>query len=198
MSKSKKYQTDQFILVGKLQKISAKKGKVKYLKLATDEGKYWLKVAKELRDDLDFQINKGSQLKVTGQQKQYLKTGKTKFKAIAIELISEAPDKQKTKIKEKEVSLLPVFDRTKKSKAKVLVCQKSNCWKKGGKEVYAELETALSDRHLDGLIPIKKTGCLGKCKKAPNLVMLPDKVRYTQVKPKQIPNLVAKHLLSSK
>ena len=62
MSKSKKYQTDQFILVGKLQKISAKKGKVKYLKLATDEGKYWLKVAKELRDDLDSKIIKGSQL----------------------------------------------------------------------------------------------------------------------------------------
>ena len=80
----------------------------------------------------------------------------------------------------------------------MLVCQKSNCWKKGGKEVYAELETALSDRHLDGVIPVKKTGCLGKCKKAPNLVMLPDKARYTQVKPKQIPNLVAKHLLSSK
>ncbi len=195
MCKSKKYQISQFALVGELKNISTKKGEIKYIELATDKGNYWLKVAKDLRAYLDYQIIQGSQLKVTIKQKKYLKTGKTKFKVVAIELISAATEQQQTKIKEQEVSLLPEFDRSKKSKAKVLVCQKSNCWKKGGKEVYAELETALGDRHLDGLISLKKTGCLGKCKKAPNLVMLPDKAGYSQVKPKQIPNLVAKHLL---
>lgn len=195
MNKSKKYQTGQFAFVGQLNKIASKKGKIKYLKLTTDEGNYWLKVTKDIREDLDRQLSKGSQLKVAGEQKKYLKTGKTSYKATTVQLISGATEKQATAIKEQEVSLLPIFKQTRKSKAKVLVCQKSNCWKKGGKKVYAELAMVLSDRNLDALIPIKKTGCLGRCKKAPNIVMLPDKARYSQVKPKQIPSLVAKHLL---
>lgn len=195
MSKLKKYQISQFAFVGKLQKIATKKGKIKYLKLATEDGKHWIKVPKKIRVNLDSNIAKGSQLEIAGTQKRYLKTGKSKFTATTVILIPSTNSEPEIKVKEQEISLLPIFNTTKKAKAKVLVCQKSNCWNKGGKEVYAELKAILSDRNLDSQIPLKKTGCLGKCKKAPNIVMLPDKARYSKVKPKQISNLVEKHLL---
>lgn len=99
-------------------------------------------------------------------------------------------------VKTKTVSLLPVLDSKTKSKAKVLVCQKSNCWKKGGKKVCQELESILSDRGLTKEIPIQKTGCLKQCKKAPALVMMPDKARYNQVKPQQVEKMVEKHLIA--
>ena len=184
-----------FNFSGKLSKISYKKKKIKYIKLVTKQGKYWIKVPKKLREKVGS-LSKGSHLEIGGESKQYPKTGKIKYKAQTVVLTpQETPD---IAPKTKTVSLLPVFDSKTKSKAKVLICQKSNCWKKGGAKVYEELKSTLSDRGLDKQIPIKKTGCLKQCKKAPALVMMPDKARYNKVKPKQIPAMVDKHLISQK
>ena len=184
-----------FNFQGKLTKISFKKKKVKYIKLATNDGKYWIKIPKKLRTKI-ASLSKGSQLEVAGKSKQHSKTGKTKYKAETVVLTPQTTES--TPIKTKTVSLLPVFDSKTKSKAKVLICQKSNCWKKGGKQVCEEIESILSDRGLSKAIPIKKTGCLKQCKKAPALVMMPDKARYSKVKPKQISSLVEKHLIGDR
>ena len=183
-----------FNFSGKLGKISYKKKKIKYIKLVTKQGKYWIKVPKKLREKIGS-LSKGSHLEISGKSKQYLKTGKIKYKAQTVVLTPhETPD---IVPKTKTVSLLPVFDSKTKSKAKVLICQKSNCWKKGGAKVYEELKSTLSDRGLNE-VPIKKTGCLKQCKKAPALVMMPDKARYSKVKPNQISKMVDKHLISQK
>lgn len=183
-----------FHFSGKLTKISYNKKKIKYIKLVAEQGKYWIKVPKKLREKV-LSLSKGCQLEIAGQSKQHPKTGKTKYKAQSIALIPH--DAQQTvEPKTKTVSLLPVFDSKLKSKAKVLICQKSNCWKKGGKKVCEELESILGDRGLIGEIPIKKTGCLKQCKKAPALVMMPDKARYNRVKTKQVAQLVEKHLIA--
>lgn len=197
MTKSSKYKTFQFTFVGQLSKIKLKGNKIKYLKLATCDRQYWIKVSQKVRKNLDRDLSTGCLLEITGKQKQRLKTGKSKFKAECVKIITPASESKIAHLKQKQVSLTPIFDRQKKSTAKVLVCQKSNCWKRGGKEICQQLEAAFSDRGLDNLIQIKKTGCLKKCKKAPNLVMMPDKIAYSKVKPKQIPNLVEKHLIVS-
>ncbi len=183
-----------FHFSGKLTKISYQKKKLKYIKLVTEQGKYWLKVPKKLRGKI-ASLNNGCQLEISGTSKQDDKTGKTKYKAQTVALIPQETN-QAVKPKTKTVSLLPVFDNQLKSKAKVLICQKSNCWKRGGKKVYEELESILGDRGLLGQLEIKKTGCLKQCKKAPALVMMPDKARYNRVKPKQVEELVEKHLIS--
>ena len=191
-----KYQKSPFTLTGKLKKVILKKGTVKYLKLlGNNRHKYWIKLSSKLRKNLDSNLVKGSLLKITGEQKQNRKTDKIKYKASRVILVTQDAEAAETKIKQKKISLLPVFDNQKKSQAKVLICQKSNCWKKGGKKVCEQLEANLRDRNLGGEIPIKKTGCLKKCKQAPNIVMLPDKVRYSKVKAKQIPDLIEKHLV---
>ena len=183
-----------FNLSGKLVKIYTKNNKVKYIQLVTNEDQYWLKIAKKLRRKV-ASLSCGCQVTVVGKSKQNTKTGKVKYKAQAVVLIPQDTE-QTTAIKTKAVSLLPVLNPKVKSKAKVLICQKSNCWKKGGKKVYEQLESTLRERGLTKEIPIKKTGCLNKCKQAPTLVMMPDKARYSKVKPKQITGLVTKHLIA--
>lgn len=178
---------------GELIKIYFQKKKLKYIKLVAEHGKYWIKVPQKLREKI-ASLNCGCQLEISGTSKPNSKTGKTKYKAKTIVLIPQ--DRETTaEVKTKTVALLPVFERQLKSKAKVLICQKSNCWKKGGKKVCEELETILGDRGLIGQLEIKKTGCLKQCKKAPALVMMPDKARYNRVKPKQVSALVEKHLI---
>jgi (2Fe-2S) ferredoxin len=201
-----------FKLIGKLSKISEPQQKIKHLKLTTEAGKYWIKIPRQLRKQL-ASLSLGCELEVQGKVKQDLKTGKTKYKAQMVVIIApETLNKQNdTKIKSrikpkikanKPVSLRPVLDaksRSKpqaKAKSKVLICHKSNCWKKGGQEVCAAIESILKDHHLTQEISIKQTGCLNQCKKAPALVMMPDKARYNKVQPKQVGEIVKKHLIT--
>ncbi len=178
MSKTKNL-VSEFTAVGQLLDFIIKDGyKIKYLRLVISEREYWIKVPKELRKNLDPAIQPGSWLEVSGTSKRKSKTGILKLEAEEIHLLNSAP-KQTTK------QVIP--------KTKVLVCQKSNCWKKGGKAVCQVLEKQLSERGLANQVKIKRTGCLKQCKKGPNLVMMPDKARYTNVIPQQIPGLIEKH-----
>lgn len=75
----------------------------------------------------------------------------------------------------------------------ILVCQKSDCCKLGAREVSRALEEGLRDRGLEGQVAIKGTGCMKQCKAGPNIVM-PDKTSYRRVDPREIPDLIDKHL----
>ena len=79
-----------------------------------------------------------------------------------------------------------------RSKVKILVCQKSHCFNNGGKEIYSALTAQLKDCNLDDRVNVKLTGCLKCCKKGPNMVVLPDRASYHNVKASQIPAIVAK------
>ena len=183
-----------FSLKGKLTKIYCKKDQIKFIKLTTDDGSYWIKITKKLRAKITG-IPCGSELELKGKSKQKRNQNKVKYKAHMITLVSQNKVKN-AEFKPETVTYLPIFDTQTKSKAKVLICQKSNCWKKGGRKVYEAMESMLRDRNLTGFVALKKTGCLKKCKRAPNLVMLPDKAQYTKVKPKQIKSFVQKHLIT--
>ena len=82
-----------------------------------------------------------------------------------------------------------------KPKAKVLFCKKSTCWKKGGKAACKALKAELKERGIQNEVEIKTTGCLKRCGKAPNMLMLPDKASYSNIKPKKMKKLIDKHLV---
>jgi (2Fe-2S) ferredoxin len=204
MTKTSKIITS-FNFIGKLSKIADQKNqkkKIKYLQLETEEGSYWIKIPRQLKKQIP-NLSPGCQLEIRGRAKQGSKTGKIskiKYKAQTIIIIAteslevlNTPIQAKTQI----ASLLPVLDGKiqPKPKAKVLICGKSNCWKKGGQKVCGAIESVLSDRGLTQQIPIQKTGCLKQCKKAPTLIMMPDKARYNKVQPKQAREMVEQHLL---
>lgn len=171
-----------FEVVGQLIGFIFKDGyKIKYLRMKVSEREYWFKVPKELRQSLDPAIQPGGFLKITGIGKINGKNGKLELKADTIELTGS--DQAKT------ASKAP----SKPQKGKILVCQKSDCWKRGGKKICETLEQELGERGLGEMISIQRTGCLKKCKKAPNLVVLPEKVYYHQFDAQQVVRLLDSH-----
>ena len=184
MSKHKS-QTAEFSLVGKLLGFVIKAGyKIKYLRLTASDQEYWIKLPKELRHHLNPAIIPGCCLEIRGTSKLCLKTGKIKLKADLVQLLPQETPSQGEMVC--QISAKP-------AQASILICQKSSCWKRGGKAICQALADGLRDRGLTDRVQIKRTGCLKQCKQGPNLVILPDRARYSQVKPQQIPALLEKH-----
>ncbi|MDJ0649061.1 MAG: (2Fe-2S) ferredoxin domain-containing protein [Xenococcaceae cyanobacterium MO_188.B19] len=180
----------EFTITGKLEDyISKSNNCIKSLQLVTEKGDYWIKLAKELRSSLKQKLQPGCLLKVTGMRKYEIHKGKVKYKAYGIEVL-------KKPFSEQVISDTQDVRIGAKPKAKVLFCQKSTCWKKGGKAACTLLKAELESRGIANQVEIKTVGCLNQCKKAPNIVMMPDKARYSRVNPKQITQLIDKHLLS--
>ncbi len=79
------------------------------------------------------------------------------------------------------------------SSATILVCQKSDCRKRGGAQVCQALEQHLRDRGLENQVTIKATGCMKRCKAGPNMIIMPDKTRYSHIEPSEIPQMIDEH-----
>ncbi|MEM8779988.1 MAG: (2Fe-2S) ferredoxin domain-containing protein [Cyanobacteria bacterium P01_G01_bin.49] len=174
----------RFRLVGQLESFVIKGGdKVKYLRIKVDEREYWLKIPKKLRPDLDLTLPTGTWLEVTGNREPKKKTGFFQLKAQEINLLPN-PDIPCAVI---------IPETSSKETGKILVCQKSSCWKRGGKEICQQLSEKLENQGLSDRVEIKLTGCLKQCKKGPNVVILPDKTRYSHVQPYHIDQLLDQH-----
>ena len=183
----------KFNLVGQFQGFVTKDdNQIKYLRLATAEREYKVKLSKEIRQNLYLAVYPGCCLEVSGTSQKTGKKGKVKFKAdffrIAEQFPSETPEPSVPQ---------PQIVKTKKPKASILVCQKSSCWKRGGKEACQAIEENLRDRQLDDQVQIKLTGCLKRCKKGPNVVMMPDKALYSKVKSAQVAVLIEEHFIDN-
>ncbi|WP_066375139.1 MULTISPECIES: (2Fe-2S) ferredoxin domain-containing protein [unclassified Anabaena] len=162
--------------------------KLKGLLLGTYDGECYVKLAKHLRFTFDWRLPPGTWLQVVGKVKHDAKSGKTKLKA---EQVMAAKTGTLT-----PTPAQPTQTKPSKTKATILVCQKSDCMKRGGKAVCQALEAALSDRGLEDQVTIKGTGCMKNCKAGPNLVM-PDKTRYSRIQADQVPALMNKHFADS-
>jgi len=183
MNKLQSRQVSFFNLEGRFLGFEFADGyKLKYIKLATSEGECYVKLAKHLRLGMQLNLIPGDWITAVGEKKLDLKTGKLKLKAERI-IPSAASHEQIS---------APTIKSTKTS-ASILVCQKSDCMKRGGKGVCQALEAALSERGLEGQVTIKGTGCLKQCKAGPNLVVMPDKTRYSRIQAGQVPELLDKH-----
>ena len=88
----------------------------------------------------------------------------------------------------------PASEPEKPTEATILVCRKSSCKKRGSLAICAAIESAISERDHAGKVNVKQVGCLKRCKAGPNLVFLPDKTRYSDVNPKDVPSLLDQHL----
>jgi len=180
MGKTK--QKSPFTLEGRFLTFLVKDGyKIKALQLATAEGEYLIKLTKEARASIGRVLVPGDWIQVSGQTKVEVETGEAQFKAFSIQ--PKAPNR---------AAALPLPD-TKPTRAKILVCQKSPCRKRGADGVCQALQSALDDRGLGEQVTIKQTGCMDRCKAGPNVVVMPDKTRYSRVLPEEIPDLIEQH-----
>lgn len=178
MGKTK--QKSPFTLEGRFLTFLVKDGyKIKALQLATAEGEYVIKLTKEARASIGRVLVPGDWIQVSGQTKVEVETGETQLKAFAIQ--PTAPNR---------ATALPA---AKPAQAKVLVCQKSACRKRGADGICQALRATLDDRGLTEQVTIKQTGCMDRCKAGPNVVVMPDKTRYSRVVPEEIPDLIEQH-----
>ncbi|WP_299489283.1 (2Fe-2S) ferredoxin domain-containing protein [Acaryochloris sp. IP29b_bin.137] len=176
-----------FTLSGRFLTYILSKGcNVKGIRLATAQGEQYIKLSKSLRPACSDILQPGTWIQVQGCQKVNTKTGKIKLKAKAI--MPALPGSAVNNIAQ------PSHERVEDvQKGKIRICQKSSCRKRGSKQVLSALNSALQSSGQDKDIQLQAMGCIGKCKAGPNLVVLPDKARYTKVKPKNITQILRQH-----
>ena len=75
----------------------------------------------------------------------------------------------------------------------ILVCQKSSCRKRGAENLCQAIKEGLQASSLFGEVEVQRSGCLKRCKKGPNLMIMPGGVHYDRVTPKQLPTLLQRH-----
>lgn len=184
-------EVSEFCLEGRFLDFVIKDGyKLKGLLLSTADGEHYVKLAKHLRTAFDLRLPRGTWLQVVGTKKHDYKKDQVTLKAERImaassQLTVTAPSPQQPPTAEKQ-------GKQNINKQNILMCQKSDCMKRGGKALCQVLESELSNRGLQDTVNIKGTGCMKQCKAGPNIIM-PDKTRYTNVNPSQVAILVDKH-----
>ncbi|MBD2090006.1 (2Fe-2S) ferredoxin domain-containing protein [Microcoleus sp. FACHB-1515] len=185
------YQHDErspFAFEGRFLGFAADGAKLKYVRVETPIGAHLIKMPKDQRQSLYRQLIPGDWLQVSGYQKR--SGSKTKWKAEVIYRTASSTATLPTSAD------LPVPEKPADSgkPACILFCQKSDCCKKGAKQVASAIEAEIRDRGLNATV--KGTGCMKRCKAGPNLVM-PDKTRYTQIRSQEVAAIMDKHFPES-
>lgn len=160
-------------------------GKLKYLRVVVEECELEIKLAKYLRVNLGLILVPGDRIQVWGQTHFKGHPDEIKLKAFEVKKLASSS--------EQIIPNTKVLASTKK--AKILICQKSGCLKRGGKKQRKALEAALATLNLQNQVTIETTGCQKRCSHAPNMVLMPGKTRCSKIQPEAIATLLKKHYL---
>jgi (2Fe-2S) ferredoxin len=85
-----------------------------------------------------------------------------------------------------------------KFKYQILLCSGAGCVSSNCQAIKDSLQKSLNDCKLTEKVLINETGCIGTCDLGPVLIVMPEQVLYTKLKPTDIPAIVYTHLLSDK
>ncbi len=80
----------------------------------------------------------------------------------------------------------------------VLICRGTGCTSNNSDAVAEKFEEELQKKGLQDEIKIVRTGCFGLCETGPVVVVYPEGVFYSKVKPEYVPELVEEHLLKGR
>ena len=79
-----------------------------------------------------------------------------------------------------------------RAKPCVMICVGSGCVASGAADILAAFRAEIEKEGLAVEIGTKGTGCQGYCEKGPLVVLYPEEICYLQVKPEDVPEIVAK------
>lgn len=68
-----------------------------------------------------------------------------------------------------------------------------SCTASGGQAVLAALQKGIVEAGLDDRVQLTPCGSLGLCARGPNIVIYPDGIWYSGVKPSDVPEIIEKH-----
>ncbi len=171
-------------------------GALKKLRLGTAQGEWVFKVPKSYRKALAQLPQPGTWVEVQGYQVNVSKKGQqhTKLEAISLvpietcSLINACPGQALA-----TGEAIPALS-ARNIPIKIKVCQKSSCCKRGGDRVWQALADRLQAHDMADQVQLERTGCLGKCKQGPALMVLPEKHKYTAVRPHQVSKLLKQYV----
>ncbi|HBB30359.1 MAG TPA: hypothetical protein DDZ80_23570 [Cyanobacteria bacterium UBA8803] len=161
-------------------------GQLKYLRILVAQQELRIKLAKDLRKTLGQELVLGEQIQVFGEKKFKGNLSEHKLKAYHVNRLdpNSSPN----------TCLSQVLPSPKSGK--ILLCQKSDCLKRGGKKLYNAVQQALCGLGLEGHIKIEATSCQKRCKQAPNMVLMPGKVKCGQISADAIATLIEEYYLN--
>lgn len=156
--------------------LGKKPQKNKYLSLAIPSGDVLIKLPKKLRSTLSSSLVIGERINIYGVGKLNRYKGTIKLKAHQVTSMSDRTISNE--------------DFTAEPPAKIMVCQKSGCMKRGGKGLLSNLEQTLCDRGLLDKVKIEHTDCQKRCSSAPNCVLMLGKKKYKKNCPQAIASIL--------
>ncbi|MBR4476233.1 MAG: (2Fe-2S) ferredoxin domain-containing protein, partial [Kiritimatiellae bacterium] len=80
----------------------------------------------------------------------------------------------------------------------VLICGGTACFSGGGDKIVEAFHDELKAQNLDSTVQVVTTGCLGFCEQCPIVKILPQGTFYVQVKPEDVKEIVAEHLVKGR
>ena len=168
-------------------------GQAKSLILAVGERELRIKIDKSLQDTHFLNLLPGDWISITGEQ-EFKKEKFTKLKLKAYEIDRLSCD---VKCNPQEETNAMGKGKACAKKGKILICNKSDCAKRGGKKLYDVLEKTISNLGLEKHVTIQKTGCQKRCGKAPNMILMPGRSKHSKPNPKNIAGLLEEHYITS-
>ncbi|MEN9222352.1 MAG: (2Fe-2S) ferredoxin domain-containing protein [Thermostichus sp. BF3_bins_97] len=172
--------------------LPSKEGKLKYLRWQAGSEIFFGKIPKPLRSALYRTLKPGDPVQICGEREVDLRKGEEKWVLYRVEPVGDrAGSSPPAGFSAPVVGLDP--DPTAKGgvKGKVLVCQKSDCCRRGAGAVIQALNAHLAT--YPDSIRVQGVGCMKDCKRGPHVVFMPDKARYSGVSAQGIPALLERH-----
>lgn len=182
--------------------------KPKSIILEVEQEQLVIKLPKELRASLhEYRLQPGSRIRCIGRSQVDFKAGAIKLKAYQIFPLSPPDEDTPPPVTpQTPISTIVASPRVSsghrpvsagQKRAKVLVCRKSGCQKRGGRQLVSTLEKLLQEHQLQDQVEIQYTGCQKRCSKAPTVTIMPGKYRYDRLNPQNLSTLVEQHFCRS-
>ena len=80
----------------------------------------------------------------------------------------------------------------------VLVCGGTGCTSSGSQQIIQTLKEELKNNRLQNEVAVVKTGCHGLCAEGPVMIVYPEAVFYSKVRPEDVEEIVSEHLLKGR
>jgi hypothetical protein len=172
--------------------VESSKGQLKSLQIETDSGVQIVHLPKSLRVVAQQELNLGEPVRIWAtadlkrpkaiSKKRSKKTSASKALAqtalCAVQIVPLQP---------KSTVSVPA-SLSQAPKLMVQLCQRKNCCKRGGDELWQAFAAARQSQGRP--FKLEAVGCLGGCKQGPNIRILPANVKQRRVKPADIAEIL--------
>ncbi|BAZ07874.1 hypothetical protein NIES3974_45390 [Calothrix sp. NIES-3974] len=168
----------------------------KYLYLITDGKRILIKLSKTLRQNFDlYSLPKMTRIRLSGVIKLNIHNSRLKLHTENISAIAFPHSSG-------EIRSYPEINHTKQPpcppNAKIMICQKSGCRKRGSEKLLSQLQQTLKAEGLHQQVKIQTTGCQKQCKQAPSCILKVGKNKYHQIRPGAIKQKLKKDISTQK